>query len=103
MEKPIGVALTGGVGAGDEKNREEVEDEHQAEKSLRAFIGTGKFLPDENAPERGDHRCGLADRIRNRDAGEIGSDQVEHRAGGPDRAAEQTQHMTVHGAAEEIR
>ena len=96
-----GAVLPRGVGARDQKNREEVEDEHQSEKSLCTFIRAGEFFPDENAPEGGDHGSGLADGVGNCDAGEVGGDEIEDCAGGPDGAPEQAEDVAVHGAAKE--
>ena len=66
-----------------------------ARYALARLVRAGEFFPHKNAPERGDHRRGLADRIGNRDAGKIRRDKIENRAGGPDRAADQTQHVAA--------
>src|ERR1700730_8780424 len=93
--------LTRGVGAGNEQNREDIEDEHQREEGSRFSIRARKFLPSENSPERCDHGCRLTDCVRNRHAGKVRGNGEKDQAGGPYRAAQQAQQMASRRPVEE--
>src|SRR6202007_759096 len=88
-------------GVGDKQNSEDVKDEHHGEVGLGLFVCARKFFPREDAPERCNHRSGLADRVRDSNSGLGGRDEVEYESSGQDGAAGESQNVAMKGSVEE--
>src|SRR5947209_7206174 len=90
----MAVSRSGGVvSARDDEERQQIADEHRREVAFRGGVRAAEFLPDENAPQRRDHRRRLPDRVRDRDADEAGGHEIENSSRSPDDSAEQTEQM----------
>src|SRR5258707_2924138 len=92
----------GSVGEGDEENREEVKKEHEAEIRFGLAVGAAKSLPHQHAPEGGDHRRRLSDRVGNGDTGESCSDEIEDSAQAPNAAAQKSEQVACCRPAKKI-
>ena len=80
---------------GDGGQSDEKEDKHDGEEGLRLWRRVAELAPDEDAPAGGDHGCALSDGVGDCRADGLAArgDEVEHRAGAPDCAADDSPEM----------
>ena len=83
-----------GVCSGNDKNRENVEHEHERKEYLGFAASSLKLLPHENTPERSNHRSGLADGIRNRYPSKICRDETENGSRTPNDPSQDAEQVT---------
>src|SRR5215472_2513996 len=76
---------------------------HGANQRVRALGRAAKFLPDEDAPEGGDHRRALAESIGNRKARAARGDDVEGHANAPNQPAQDAGEVRPQTALEIVR
>src|SRR6266542_1657254 len=76
---------------GDQDQRQHIRNEHPDQIQIRDDVRPAELAPDEYAPERGDHRRRLSDRIRDRHSNQTRGDEVEDSSDAPHRASEKAE------------
>ena len=87
-------------GEDDESESGDEEKEHESQEQVGALVGALELLPDEHAPDGGDHRCSLAEGVGDGGSGFPGGDVAAGRAETPDGASEDAHHVGGEGAFE---
>src|SRR5271154_2970125 len=76
----------------DRSQSQQEEDKHRGYQSAGGWWGTGKFFPDEDAPDGRYHRRTLADGVGNgrTDYLSVGSNEIEYSSRTPDNPSDHT-------------
>src|SRR6266496_2168711 len=80
---------------GDRSQPQQEEEKHRGNELAGRRWRVGKLFPDEDSPYGRNHGCALADGVRYRrpDDLRMRGDEVEDRAGTPDRTTDDSPHM----------